>query len=414
MQRFSSRLHAGLCAVVLLQVAAAAAQAGSTKASVTPPFSPNSANPQFILLTNDDSVTQGVYNALTSVTTGRKSLTGCAAAATLFAVGRRDWGQDCALVKKLYNAGYEVADHTQNHISLRGLPYAQVEKEISEGRRSLAACGIPAADLVGFRGPLLETDVNTRKALSTLGFLYDSTLLEETSGNSVSRSLSQRVYPFSMDNGVPLNCRWFGGIQTCSTSERWPGLYEIPVWNLWLNKTPYSMDYGTGSNAYALLKANFDAAYAGNRAPLPIFVHEPWLQEGSNLAGLKQFVDYALKKPDVYLVTMRQLIGWMKNPIPANRLTPEGLGCGKPGGAYGTGKPGAVRAQSSTPSSSPKPSPSPSPKPSLPVAAPGGACGPAVGARCPINQCCSQYGYCGITAQHCGAGCQKTYGQCNK
>jgi hypothetical protein len=106
--------------------------------------------------------------------------------------------------------------------------------------------------------------------------------------------------------------------------------------------------------------------------------------------------------------------GWMKSPIPANRLTPEALGCGKPGGAYGTGKPGAVRAQSSTPSSSPKPSPSPSPKPSLPVAAPGGACGPAVGARCPINQCCSQYGYCGITAQHCGAGCQKTYGQCNK
>jgi hypothetical protein len=107
-----------------------------------------------------------------------------------------------------------------------------------------------------------------------------STLLEETTGNSVSRSISQRVYPFSMDNGVPLNCRWFGGIQTCSTSERWPGLYEIPVWNLWLNKTPYSMDYGTGSNAYALLKANFDAAYAGNRAPLPIFIHEQWLKVG--------------------------------------------------------------------------------------------------------------------------------------
>lgn len=65
----------------------------SIKASVVPPLSPNSANPQFILLTNDDSVTQGVYNALTSVTNGRKSLTGCAAAATLFAVGRRDWGQ---------------------------------------------------------------------------------------------------------------------------------------------------------------------------------------------------------------------------------------------------------------------------------------------------------------------------------
>lgn len=25
-------------------------------------------------------------------------------------------------------------------------------------------------------------------------------------------------------------------------------------------------------------QSNFDAAYAGNRAPLPIFVHEPWLK----------------------------------------------------------------------------------------------------------------------------------------
>jgi hypothetical protein len=58
-------------------------------------------------------------------------------------------------------------------LQLRGLPYAQVEKEISDGRRQLAACGISAADIVGFRGPLLETDVNTRRALSTLGFLYD-------------------------------------------------------------------------------------------------------------------------------------------------------------------------------------------------------------------------------------------------
>lgn len=410
MTAIGSRLRAGLCAVLLLQVSAAAAQSGGIRASVTPPLSPNSANPQFILLTNDDSVTRGVFDVLTSVTNGRKSLTGCAAAATLFAVGRRDWGQDCSLVKKLYNAGYEIADHTQSHISLRGLSYAQVEKEISNGRRSLAACGIPASDIVGFRGPLLETDANTRKALSKLGFLYDSTLLEETSGNSVSRSPSQRVYPFSMDNGVPLNCKWYGGIQSCSTSERWAGLFEVPIWNLWLDGTPYSMDYGSGSNAYAILKSNFDAAYAGNRAPLPIFVHEPWLKAGSNLADLKRFVDYALKKPDVYLVTMRQLIGWMKNPIPANRLTPEALGCGKPGGAYGTGKPGPARA---SPSPSSSPSPSPSPNSSLPLAPPGGACGQKAGTRCPVNQCCSPYNFCGITAQHCGAGCQKTYGRCN-
>ena len=81
----------------------------------------------------------------------------------------------------------------------------------------------------------------------------------------------------------------------------------------------------------------------------------------------------------------------MKNPIPANRLTPEALGCGKPGGAYGTGKPGPVRA-SPSPSPSSSPSPSPSPNSSLPLAPPGGACGQKAGTRCPVNQCCSPVG----------------------
>ena len=33
-------------------------------------------------------------------------------------------------------------------------------------------------------------------------------------------------------------------------------LLQIPIWNLWLGGTPYSMDYGSGSNAYAILKAS--------------------------------------------------------------------------------------------------------------------------------------------------------------
>lgn len=79
----------------------------------------------------------------------------------------------------------------------------------------------------------------------------------------------------------------------------------------------------------------------------------------------------------------------MKAPIPANRLTPEALGCGQPGGRYGTGKPGPMRASSPAPAS-PPPS-SPSPPPSLPYAVPGGPCGKGV-AQCSTNQCCSQVG----------------------
>jgi hypothetical protein len=35
----------------------------------------------------------------------------------------------------------------------------------------------------------------------------------------------------------------------------------------------------------------------------------------------------------VYFITVRQLIAWMQNPIPADQLTPASLGCGLQGGA---------------------------------------------------------------------------------
>jgi hypothetical protein len=43
------------------------------------------------------------------------------------------------------------------------------------------------------------------------------------------------------------------------------------------------------------------------------------------------------------------------------------------------------------------------------TAVPGGACGAAANARCSSGQCCSQYGYCGVTAGHCDSTCQSLY-----
>jgi hypothetical protein len=40
-------------------------------------------------------------------------------------------------------------------------------------------------------------------------------------------------------------------------------------------------------------------------------------------------------------------------------------------------------------------------------------CGPTVGTSCGSTQCCSQYGYCGVTDAYCGAGCLPAYGICN-
>ncbi|CBX94177.1 hypothetical protein LEMA_P123290.1 [Plenodomus lingam JN3] len=45
-----------------------------------------------------------------------------------------------------------------------------------------------------------------------------------------------------------------------------------------------------------------------------------------------------------------------------------------------------------------------------------GTCGTGTNYNCigyVDGECCSQYGYCGLTAGHCGAGCQAGYGRCN-
>jgi len=65
-----------------------------------------------------------------------------------------------------------------------------------------------------------------------------------------------------------------------------------------------------------------------------------------------------------------------------------------------------------TPPSPPSPGPGPG-RCSAGYAVSGGACGASSGGICcPGVECCSRWGYCGVTSDWCGAGCQKEYGTC--
>lgn len=43
---------------------------------------------------------------------------------------------------------------------------------------------------------------------------------------------------------------------------------------------------------------------------------------------------------------------------------------------------------------------------------PDGSCGGTAGFTCIPGSCCSQFGFCGTTADHCGTGCQSVFGEC--
>ena len=65
------------------------------------------------------------------------------------------------------------------------------------------------------------------------------------------------------------------------------------------------------------LRSNFRRHYNGNRAPLLVSTHGRWVSKPERLQAFREFISEILAKPDVYLVTVQQMLRWMSNPMPA-------------------------------------------------------------------------------------------------
>ncbi|KAI7840372.1 hypothetical protein COHA_005916 [Chlorella ohadii] len=332
--------------------------------------------PQFILLTHDDAIRTATNRMYRQVCDGRTNPNGCPYRATMFT---QAINTDCNLAKKMFDDGYEIATHTANHIQMpAGYPENDTVSEILGARRFLSdKCGIPADRIRGFRSPYLVTNPVVRKVLWENGFLFDSTLLETGNSESVSKSFGERAWPYTMDFGIAQNCAWFADTQKCDKEERWPGLWEVPMWVLQALGLEFTMDVGYygGRGVYEPLMAAFEETYNGNRSPLPIFLHTTWVEKNPDRVNeLERFAgkwlqnwrglfvdlwpacfasiegawlliatgatcrpfrgltslllysphpfptDFTRTKKDVFWVTVSQLLDWMRNPVPASQL----------------------------------------------------------------------------------------------
>ena len=66
-----------------------------------------------------------------------------------------------------------------------------------------AMCALRCAEpltLAGSSTALLQV-------LSSNGFLYDGTILEEAT-NSISNGMGARTWPYTLQDGIPQNCGW--------------------------------------------------------------------------------------------------------------------------------------------------------------------------------------------------------------
>lgn len=71
---------------------------------------------------------------------------------------------------------------------------------------------------------------------------------------------------------------------------------------------------------------NFLRHYNGNRAPFGIWVHPAWLNE-DRINWVNEFLSQALKLPDVYVVSMQDVITYMKNPVAVDSEDPMPFHC---------------------------------------------------------------------------------------
>ena len=239
--------------------------------------------PQFVLYTHDDATGPESVGLINQSTTGFSNPNGCNIPITFFTM----YGQtECAYVQKAWTDGHEIATHTWSHLGMPN-PFkgglGSVSQEITSVRDWLISnCSIPAADVVGFRSPFLVHNPPYRVALQQAGFLYDSSINEHWPMPS-SPSGTQRLWPYTMDSGIPQDCAWITG-NVCLPTEAYPGLWEVPVWVLQTDTYPdpaYAMDPCTGESGQCdtvqFLKQYFNQSYNGNKAPVPLYIHSPWL-----------------------------------------------------------------------------------------------------------------------------------------
>jgi len=282
--------------------------------------------------------------------------------------------EDPALVKQSWaeaiEHGHEIGVHTHSHPHGKQFSVSEWEREIRLSIDHLTQPGgldVARDQLSGFRTPFLEYGNHTLTALQRAGLVYDCSIEE---GFQEDQDGHGFIWPYTLDHRSPGNFathRRFG----LPLVREHPGLWELPVyafivppdelceiygvapglrtrmktkndyfeadqgkitgmdWNLWF-------EYGMSKAEFlATLKYTLDLRLQGNRCPLTVGLHSGIYADRSpeqppnatvqeRRDALHEFLDYALSRPEVRVVSARELLGWLQSPAPLADREPVG------------------------------------------------------------------------------------------
>ncbi|NIM91436.1 MAG: hypothetical protein GTO17_10870 [Candidatus Aminicenantes bacterium] len=270
--------------------------------------------------------------------------------------------------------GNEIGVHTHQHKHGIPLSIQEWESEIEtcmdwltkpfDSQESIAepdntkGIGMNPSEIYGFRAPYLEYNDNAFKAIYRKGFLYDSSIEE---GFQDDQDGTNFLWPYTLDTGSQGD-KILAIDQQRKPVSSYPGLWEIPGyavivppdslcikygarpglrrkmkqvqdyfdedegkitgfdWNLWI---VFGM---TKSEFLATLKYTLDLRLKGNRCPMAFGTHSdiysskfqdlPNTTFEERQEALIEFIDYALSKPWVRIVSAKELLDWLRNPSP--------------------------------------------------------------------------------------------------
>ncbi|MDR1840270.1 MAG: polysaccharide deacetylase family protein [Treponema sp.] len=279
------------------------------------------------------------------------------------------------LVKKSWkyalDNGFEIGCHTHSHpegakfdvdewLFEMNKCVDKLVKPYKEGSDSGdTGIGIARSEIKSFRTPFLVYNANMLKAVQKMGFLYDCSLEE---GYQDGQDGKNFYFPYTLDEGSPGNK--FTHSQSPEVEEigNHVGIWEIPTHVIFVPPDNLCEKYGikkglrkkcaseqnyfsksdgkltgfdyncladfqmTGGEFLATLKYTLDLRLEGNHAPFFLGAHtgiysleyesEPSIKisEQERRKAIEDFLDYALSKPEVYVVSPVKMIEWLRNP----------------------------------------------------------------------------------------------------
>lgn len=270
--------------------------------------------------------------------------------------------------------GHEVGNHTVGHQHGSAFDLAQWRTEIAGATATLVkpfdpdevnfspdaskGIGAAASDIVGFRTPFLEYNDATLAAVKELGFHYDTSIED---GYQYEMDGTNYLWPYTLDGGSPgheILVKW--GSRAPITGH--PGLWELPDHPVIVPPDDKCAMYGVPSGlrarlqarqswfdveagkitgfdynlwvSFAMTKAEFlatlkytlDQRLAGNRAPFMFGAHTDYYSSKYTAVpnasllerqqAIEELIDYARSKPMVRVTSNKQILDWVRNPVP--------------------------------------------------------------------------------------------------